>query len=63
MSDREIPNIVRGRKLIMQFPVNDHFQIGIFQGTITDYDILIKYKQLINGNGLSLEHLSIFIGL
>ena len=49
MSDREIPNIVRGRKLIMQFPVNDHFQIGIFQGTITDYDILIKYKQLING--------------
>lgn len=49
MSEREIPDIVRGRKLIMQFPVNDHFQIGIFQGTISDYDILIKYKQLING--------------
>ncbi len=49
MSERDIPSVVRGRKLIMQFPVNDHFQIGIFQGKISEFDILIKYKQLING--------------
>ena len=49
MSCRDIPNVVRGKTLIKQFPVNDHFQIGIFQGNISEFDILIKYKQLING--------------
>lgn len=35
--------------LLIQFPVNDHFMIGIYQGTISKFDMLIKYKQLING--------------
>lgn len=35
--------------LLVQFPVNDHFMIGIYQGTISKFDMLIKYKQLING--------------
>ena len=51
MSERELPSVVRRRELIMQFPVNDHFQIGIFQGALSKFDILIKYKQLINGKG------------
>lgn len=35
--------------LLTQFPVNDHFQIGIYQGTLSQFDMLIRYKQLING--------------
>lgn len=35
--------------LLIHFPVNDHFMIGIYQGTISKFDMLIKYKQLING--------------
>jgi len=27
------------------FPVNSHFVIGVYQGSITEYDILIKYRQ------------------
>ena len=27
------------------FPVNSHFLIGVYQGAITKYDILIKYRQ------------------
>lgn len=49
MNKREIPTIVRRKKLLIQFPVNDHFQIGIFQGELSEFDILVRYKQLING--------------
>lgn len=35
--------------LLTQFPVNDHFQIGIYQGTLSQFDMLIRYKQLIDG--------------
>ena len=49
MSKREFAQVVRGSELLVQFPVNDHFQIGIFQGKLSKFDILIKYKQLING--------------
>lgn len=34
--------------LLIQFPVNDHFVIGIYQGTISKFDMIIKYRQLIN---------------
>lgn len=27
------------------FPVNGHFVIGVYQGSISDYDILIRYRQ------------------
>ena len=41
----------KGKKLplLLQFPVNDHFVIGIYQGTISEFDMIIKYRQLING--------------
>ena len=41
--------------LLLQFPVNDHFVIGIYQGTISKFDMIIKYRQLINGNNLKAE--------
>ena len=31
--------------LLIQFPVNDHFVIGIYQGTISKFDILIKQNE------------------
>lgn len=34
--------------LLLQFPVNDHFMIGIYQGSISKFDMIIKYKQLID---------------
>ena len=35
--------------LLAQFPVNAHFIIGIYQGTLSKYDMIIRYRQLING--------------
>lgn len=35
--------------LLTQFHVNDHFQIGVYEGTLSEFDIVIKYKQLIEG--------------
>ncbi len=36
--------------LLAQFPVNDHFQIAIYQGRLSRLDIIIKYKQLVDGD-------------
>ena len=35
--------------LLAQFPVNGSYIIGIYQGRISEFDILIKYRQLENG--------------
>ncbi len=52
MNTREMPETIslNGKvlSLLTQFPVNDHFQIGIYQGTLSQFDMLIRYKQLIN---------------
>jgi len=34
--------------LLIQFSVNGHFVVGIYQGTLSEFDIIVKYKQLIN---------------
>jgi len=53
MSSREMNKSIKlngqDKPLLAQFPVNSHFQIGIYQGSLSKYDILIKYRQLING--------------
>ena len=36
--------------LLTQFPVNDHFQIGVYQGTISKLDMIVRYKQLLGDN-------------
>jgi hypothetical protein len=41
--------IIKGHELLAEFPVNGSYIIGIYQGTISDFDILIKYRQLENG--------------
>lgn len=31
--------------LLTQFPVNNHFQIGVYQDTLSKFDIIVRYKQ------------------
>lgn len=40
---------IKGHELLAEFPVNGSYIIGIYQGDISDFDILIKYRQLENG--------------
>jgi len=40
---------IKGHELLAEFPVNGSYIIGIYQGTISDFDILIKYRQLEKG--------------
>lgn len=54
MTPRELPESIintKGEivKLLIQFPVNHHFQVGVYQGKYSDYDMLIRYRQLIDG--------------
>ena len=44
------PNMIIGGKTpIAEIPVNGSFYLGIYQGTLSQYDVLIKYRQLENG--------------
>ena len=40
---------IKGHELLAEFPVNGSYIIGIYQGSISYFDILIKYRQLENG--------------
>lgn len=40
---------IKGYALLAEFPVNGSYIIGIYQGSLSDFDILIKYRQLENG--------------
>ena len=50
---KEMPKTIKKRDkelpLLTQFSVNDHFIIGVYQGALSDFDMIIKYRQLING--------------
>lgn len=37
------------KKLLTTIPVNGTYILGIYQGSLSAYDILIKYRQLENG--------------
>ena len=41
---------IKDHELLAEFPVNGSYIIGIYQGSISDFDILIKYRQLENGD-------------
>ena len=44
------PNMVNeGKTPLAEFPVNGTFYIAIYQGNLSPYDVLIKYRQLENG--------------
>lgn len=40
---------IKGHELLAEFPVNGSYIIGIYQGSLSQFDILIKYRQLENG--------------
>jgi hypothetical protein len=40
---------VKNKTLLTTFPVNTHFIIGVYQGNLSKYDLLIKYRQFENG--------------
>lgn len=39
----------KGKVLLTSFPVNGSFYIGVYQGTLSPYDVVIKYRQKENG--------------
>ena len=41
--------IDRGKNPLVEFPVNGTFYVAIYQGGLSPYDVLIKYRQLENG--------------
>ena len=38
-----------GKNPLVEFPVSGTFYVAIYQGTLSEYDVLIKYRQLENG--------------
>lgn len=40
---------IRNKVLLAEIPVNGTYIVGVYQGGISDYDILIKYRQYENG--------------
>ena len=40
---------IRDKELLAEIPVNGTYMIGVYQGELSDYDILIKYRQYENG--------------
>lgn len=38
---------VKNKRLLAEIPVNGTCRVGIYQGDISEYDILIKYRQLL----------------
>ena len=45
-----IPSMTIGGKTpLAEFPVNGTFYVAIYQGSLSQYDVLIKYRQLENG--------------
>lgn len=46
----KMPSTTKGQPLLKEFPVNGSFYVGIYQGSISPLDIIIKYRQLENGS-------------
>ena len=50
---RNMPKVLNRNKrklsLLAEFPVNTHFQIGVYEGTLSQFDLLIQYRQFLNG--------------
>lgn len=45
----EISMIYRGEAPMNVFPVNSHYVLAIYNGKLSEYDIVIRYRQLENG--------------
>lgn len=44
-----MPSEIKGMPILTSFPVNGSFYIGIYQGSLSPYDIIIRYRQKENG--------------
>ena len=50
MTTTSKPSMITSKmKPLAEFPVNGTFYVAIYQGSISPYDVLIKYRQLENG--------------
>lgn len=50
MSASSTPNMQTGGMTpLTEFPVNDTYYVAIYQGTLSEFDVLIKYRQFKNG--------------
>lgn len=49
--------------LLLSFQVGNDYMIGVYQGSLSQFDIIVKYKQKENGDGVGFELPNIFIGL
>lgn len=45
MANQNISMVCRGRKLLCEIPINGSYILGIYKGTLSDFDILLKYRQ------------------
>ena len=45
----KVSMVYRGIEPINTFPVNSHYMLSIYEGKMSEYDIVIRYRQLENG--------------
>lgn len=49
-ADKQIVSMeVKDRVLLATFPINGSFILGVYQGTLSEFDLLLKYRQKIAG--------------
>ncbi len=60
-----LPNMIsKGNEPLNVFPVNCRYVLVVYKGFLSDFDLLIKYRQIDEtrkSDGQILEHLSIYI--
>lgn len=45
MPNQNISMLCKGQEPLAIVPVNGSYILGIYKGTLSDYDILLKYRQ------------------
>lgn len=45
MTDQNISMICKGQEPLCVIPINGSYILGIYQGTLSEFDILLKYRQ------------------
>lgn len=63
MANQNTSMVCKGQEPLCEIPINGTYILGIYKGTLSEFDILLKYRQKEDGNGVESVHLSIFIGL
>ena len=63
MAEEKVSMKHRGKEPLCQIPINGSYILGIYKGSLSDFDILLRYRQKEGGNGVELELQNISIGL